>query len=114
MSEADSSIHMFEKAQFVPSDDGSISVAGGSTWGGGGTINWSASLQTQGYVRKEWADRGLKFSLRVPSFKTALIMCAEEWACLQTTWCTIMETEYSSEARRLGYRASAVPQNTKQ
>jgi hypothetical protein len=62
MSEAEAGIHLFENGGIDVSDDSSMSVIAGSTWGGGGTINWSASLQTQGFVRKEWAeDRGLKF-----------------------------------------------------
>jgi choline dehydrogenase-like flavoprotein len=40
-------------------EDSSTLVLAGQTWGGGGTINWSACLQTQGYVRQEWADTGL-------------------------------------------------------
>jgi hypothetical protein len=62
MSETEAGIHLFENGGVDVSDDSSISVIAGSTWGGGGTVNWSVSLQTQGFVRKEWAeDRGLKF-----------------------------------------------------
>lgn len=62
MSEKEAGIHLFENGGVEVSDDSSMSVIAGSTWGGGGTINWSASLQTQSFVRKEWAeDRGLKF-----------------------------------------------------
>ena len=112
MSEKDSSIHMFEKAQFVPSDDGSISVAAGSSWGGGGTVNWSASLQTQGYVRKEWADRGLKF------FESAKFQGCLDHVCRRMGVSADHVVHNHGNkillegARRLGYRASAVPQNT--
>jgi hypothetical protein len=62
MSETEAGTHLFENGGIEVSDDSSMSIIAGSTWGGGGTINWSASLQTQGFVRKEWAeDRGLKF-----------------------------------------------------
>ncbi|KAJ5157947.1 Alcohol dehydrogenase long-chain fatty [Penicillium coprophilum] len=53
--------NMFENGGTLSTDDGSMAVLAGSTWGGGGTINWSASLQTQGYVRQQWADTGLPF-----------------------------------------------------
>ena len=46
---------------FITSDDTSTSIVAGEAWGGGGTVNWSASLQTQGYVRREWAAKGLPF-----------------------------------------------------
>ncbi|CAH0016911.1 unnamed protein product [Clonostachys rhizophaga] len=42
-------------------DDGSVIIIAGQTWGGGGTINWSASLQLPGYVRREWANTGLPY-----------------------------------------------------
>ena len=35
---------------FITSDDTSTSIVAGEAWGGGGTVNWSASLQPQGYV----------------------------------------------------------------
>ncbi|KAH9886426.1 long-chain fatty alcohol dehydrogenase [Xylariomycetidae sp. FL2044] len=41
--------------------DGATTVLTGSCWGGGGTVNWSASLQTQDMVRQEWAEQGLSF-----------------------------------------------------
>jgi hypothetical protein len=46
---------------FITSDDTSTSIVAGEAWGGGGTVNWSASLQTQDYVRREWASKGLTF-----------------------------------------------------
>jgi GMC oxidoreductase len=46
----------------IESDDGSVSVTAGSCFGGGGTVNWSASLRPQNFVRKDWAERhGLAF-----------------------------------------------------
>lgn len=53
------------------SDDSSVAVIAGQAWGGGGSINWSASLQTQGFVRKEWADGGLPF-FTSPEFQNSL------------------------------------------
>ncbi|KAH8597623.1 putative long-chain-alcohol oxidase FAO2 [Bisporella sp. PMI_857] len=112
MSERDSSIHMFERGQFVPSHDGSISVAAGSTWGGGGTVNWSASLQTQAYVRKEWSKQGLKF------FESSKFQDCLDRVCVRmgVSADQIVHNHGNAilleGARRLGYRAYAVPQNT--
>ncbi|KAG8166075.1 hypothetical protein KVR01_004627 [Diaporthe batatas] len=50
--------YLFDKS-VTHSVDGSIGIVAGSTWGGGGTVNWSVSLRTQDFVRKEWAARGL-------------------------------------------------------
>ncbi|KAI1868243.1 hypothetical protein JX265_007066 [Neoarthrinium moseri] len=45
----------------LQSDDGATTILAGSCWGGGGTVNWSASLETQDFVRQEWANKGLHF-----------------------------------------------------
>ncbi|KAI1768866.1 long-chain fatty alcohol dehydrogenase [Hypoxylon sp. FL1150] len=52
---------LYEGNGMLQSADGSVTVVAGSCWGGGGSINWSVSLQPQGFVRQEWADRGLGF-----------------------------------------------------
>ena len=69
MSELAAAHHLLHDGGVLPADDNSIRLVAASTWGGGGTVNWSASLQTQGAVRKEWADAGLGFftSRRLPS-----------------------------------------------
>lgn len=36
---------LFENSMIWPSDDGSTVCIAGKTFGGGGTINWCASLQ---------------------------------------------------------------------
>lgn len=61
MSEKDPGIHHFMNGGVNSSDDGSIAFIAGQAWGGGGNVNWSASLQTQAFVRKGWADQGLSF-----------------------------------------------------
>lgn len=112
MTELASSILMFDNGQFNPADDGSITVAAGSTWGGGGTINWSASLQLQGYVRKAWADSGLKYFESV-DFQASLDRVCHRMGVSADQ----IEHNHGNRillegARRLGYRAAAVPQNT--
>lgn len=104
--------HLFMNGAFVSSDDTSVTVVAGQAWGGGGTVNWSASLQTQGFVRREWADRGLPF-----------FTSAEFQDCLDRV-CERMgvSTDYIEQnrtnqillegARKLGYAHKAVPQNT--
>jgi choline dehydrogenase-like flavoprotein len=112
MTELESSLHMYENGQIMPSDDGSIAIAAGATWGGGGSVNWSASLQTQGFVRKEWADKGLKF------FESAEFQASLDRVCTRMGVSTAhIEHNHGNRvllegARKLGYRAAAVPQNT--
>jgi len=113
MTEEQGAIHMFENGGADMTDDGSVSVLAGSTWGGGGTINWSASLQTQGYVRKEWAqDRGLTF------FETAEYQNCLDRVCHRMGVSTEhIHHNHGNEvllegSRKLGYHAKTVPQNT--
>lgn len=113
MTEESGSIHMFEDGGATFSDDGSISVTAGSVWGGGGTVNWSASLQTQGYVRKEWAqDRGLTF-FETSEFQTCLDrVCHRMGVSADHIRHNHGNDVLLNGARKLGYSAKAVPQNT--
>ncbi|KXJ94234.1 hypothetical protein Micbo1qcDRAFT_187923 [Microdochium bolleyi] len=49
---------LFEGAGAVQATNGAMSILAGSCWGGGGTVNWSASLEPQDFVREEWAASG--------------------------------------------------------
>lgn len=112
MSEADGWNHLFMNGAFVSSDDNSTSIVAGQAFGGGGTVNWSASLQTQGYVRKEWADRGLPF-FTSKDFQDSLDRVCDRMG---------VSTEFVEQnranamllegARKLGYSNKVVPQNT--
>jgi choline dehydrogenase-like flavoprotein len=95
------------------SDDSSIAIVAGSTWGGGGTVNWSASLQTQGYVRKEWATKD-----NLPFFTSADYQSCLDEVCnrMGVSTSAILHNKSNDVllegARRLGWSAKAVPQNT--
>lgn len=57
--------NMMENRMILSSNDGSLSLIAGSTWGGGGRVNWSACLQTDKIVRDEWTkhimdDKGVQ------------------------------------------------------
>ena len=51
--------NLFLRGGFFPSADGMVSIAAGSTVGGGSTVNWSNSLLTPNTVRSHWAEAGL-------------------------------------------------------
>ncbi|KAL2268796.1 hypothetical protein VTJ83DRAFT_3642 [Remersonia thermophila] len=103
---------MFEAGGVIEADDSSINVTAGSVFGGGGTVNWSASLKTQDFVRKEWAEiSGLPF-FEGPEFQ----------ACLDRVWdamgCDpdVVTPNHGNRvlldgAKKLGYEAKIVPQN---
>lgn len=103
---------MFEGGGSLVTDDGGMAILAGSTWGGGGTVNWSASLQTQDYVRQEWASSGLPL-FTSPDFQNSLDRVCErmgvdsEHIKHSTGNQVILEG-----ARKLGYSAKDVAQNT--
>lgn len=74
-------------------------------------MNYSASLQTQGYVREEWANTGLPFFTSL-EFQVALDrVCARMGVNLDTEHSHANQVVLEG-ARRLGYAAKPVPQNT--
>ena len=112
MSEADAGTHLFMNGGVEISDDSSMGVVAGQAFGGGGTVNWSASLQTQGFVRQEWASQDLPF------FTSASYQDCLDRVC-QRMGVSADHIEHNKTnrvilegARKLGYSAKAVPQNT--
>lgn len=112
MSEKDGAIHLFANGGVDSSDDNSIIIISGQSWGGGGTVNWSASIQTQAFVRKEWADTGL------PLFTSSDFQDSLDRVCHRMGVST-EHVEHNKNnqiladgARKLGYSQKAVPQNT--
>ncbi|KAH7357011.1 hypothetical protein BKA65DRAFT_495950 [Rhexocercosporidium sp. MPI-PUGE-AT-0058] len=113
MSEKDGGIHLYLDGGVVSSDDASITVIAGSNWGGGGTVNWSASLQPQLFVRNEWSkDRGL------PLFTSAAYQESLDRVCDRMGVSDKhIRHNHGNEvlmegARRMGMTYKAVPQNT--
>ncbi|KAL8709281.1 MAG: hypothetical protein Q9225_007477, partial [Loekoesia sp. 1 TL-2023] len=112
MSSTDAAIHLFHNGGIDISDDNSVTFLAGQAWGGGGTINWSASLQTQGFVRQEWADEGLPF------FTSSEFQNCLDRVCNRMGVST-KHVEHNENnkvllegARKLGFSAKEVPQNT--
>jgi choline dehydrogenase-like flavoprotein len=61
MDQESGSRYMFDGQGVLSNDDNCLNILAGSCWGGGGTVNWSVSLQPQDFVRREWAAQGLSF-----------------------------------------------------
>ena len=112
MREIDGGFHLFQNGGTEVSDDNSITILAGQAWGGGGTVNWSASLQTQSFVRQEWANAGLTF-FTSPSFQTSLDHVCHRMG-VSTNHIEHNKTNrvLLDGARKLGYSAKPVPQNT--
>lgn len=112
MTQTNGMIHLFESGGSCVTDDGCMAVLAGSTWGGGGTVNWSASLQTQSYVRQEWADSGLPFFTSAEFQKSLDRVCERMGVNTQSIKHNPANQFILEGARKLGYAANTVPQNT--
>lgn len=112
MTQADGGNHLFMNGGVIVSDDGSTSIVAGSTWGGGGTVNWSASLQTQGFVRKEWADAGLPFFTSAEFQDSLDRVCARMGVDTKHIDHNKTNQVLLEGARKLGWSHKVVPQNT--
>ena len=120
MAQPSAATHLFENGGTIVSDDSSIAVVAGSTFGGGGTINWSASLQPQSFVRSEWTKQeGL------PLFESSEFQDCLDHVCKGMGVPNSTDPEGLSKishnfpnqallegARKLGIAANTVPQNT--
>jgi choline dehydrogenase-like flavoprotein len=105
--------HLYENGGIVSSTDSSVAVVAGSCWGGGGTVNWSVGLQTQGYVRREWAEQRC-----LPFFATQEFQACLDRVCdfMGVTDDNLRQSHRGQilldGARRLGWHAKPTPQNT--
>ncbi|KAI1317087.1 long-chain fatty alcohol dehydrogenase [Xylariaceae sp. FL0255] len=105
---------IFQGGGAIASADGSTFITAGMCWGGGGTVNWSASLQTPSYIRQEWANSGLQF-FQSAEYQNSLERVCEAMgvsdALIQQNHAnkTLLEGSHI-----LGWRAAKCPQNSGQ
>jgi choline dehydrogenase-like flavoprotein len=104
--------NIFQGGGALSSVDGSTMVTAGSCWGGGGTVNWSASLQTPSYIRDEWARDGLPF-FRGAEFQSSLDRVCDAMGVSEAT----IQSNHANRillegSHRLGWQARKCPQNT--
>lgn len=113
MPQAQACQYLFENGGIVGTDTGSVNVLAGSCWGGGGAINWSVSLQTQGYVRKEWAEeKGLVF-FESNKFQESLDrVCEFMGVGTENIVHNKRATFLLDGSRKLGWHSGPAPQNT--
>lgn len=111
MTQGSALAHMYEQGGNAATDDGYMGVLAGATWGGGGTVNWGASLRTQNYVRQEWADTGLPF------FTSAEFSNSLDRVCHRMGVHTEYEQSFQNKitlegSKKLGYNAQIIPTNS--
>ncbi|KAG6364880.1 hypothetical protein INS49_006484 [Diaporthe citri] len=103
--------YLFDKS-VTHSVDGSIGIVAGATWGGGGTVNWSVSLRTQDFVRKEWAARGLDWFESNEYDECLDRVCERMGVATDPVVQSHRGQVLLDGSRRLGWKAGVCPQNT--
>jgi choline dehydrogenase-like flavoprotein len=73
--------NLFLRGGFFPSADGMVSIAAGSTVGGGSTVNWSNSLLTPATVRNTWANEYGLTDVAGPSYDEHMAAVFERICC---------------------------------
>ncbi|BFZ56105.1 hypothetical protein PYCC9005_003147 [Savitreella phatthalungensis] len=113
MTEANAWENLYENRGLTMTDDGAMIILAGSTFGGGSTVNWSASLQTPRSVRKEWFEKtGIKWFL-TNEFQDSLdFVCGRMGVSAANIRHNNANARLLEGSRRLGHYAYAVPQNT--
>lgn len=92
--------------------DKSVTVSTAATWGGGGTVNWSVSLQTDHTVRKEWAAQGLGFFDGADYQDCMDRVCQRMGVSTEPVVQTHRGRVLMDGARKLGWQADVCPQNS--
>ncbi|KAF2719194.1 GMC oxidoreductase [Polychaeton citri CBS 116435] len=112
MSLREGSYHLFQNGCVQQTDETSMTIVAGSTWGGGGTINWSASLQTEGMVRRDWASQGLPYFTSSAFQSDMDAVCDRMGVGLSAVEHNKGNQALLDGARKLGWAARPIPQNT--
>lgn len=113
MSEREGTANLFDNGGMIAASGGAVTIAAGRAWGGGGTVNWSASLQTQGYVRDEWSNKfGLKHFTSAEFQQDLDAICDRMGVGTDAIEHNKTNQVLLEGARKLGWSAKTVPQNT--
>ncbi|KAJ3035130.1 hypothetical protein HDV00_004301 [Rhizophlyctis rosea] len=113
LTELESMSTLYESKGLLQSDNGSIFVFAGSTFGGGTFVNWSGSLRAPHSVRAEWAEK-----YQLPHFVSRAYGRSLDKieARLGISKDRIKHNEPNSVlidgCKKLGYPVDAIPQNT--
>lgn len=102
---------MFEAGLSSTSDDGSMAIIAASTFGGGTTVNWAASLQTPCYVRREWAEKHKLPFFQSGTFQRHLDEVSSRMGVSLPASQNHRNTTLLSGGHKLGFTSATVPQN---
>ncbi|RIB15821.1 hypothetical protein C2G38_1554048 [Gigaspora rosea] len=112
LKQAESLNNLYESGGFLFNEDKNMFIHSASTFGGGTTVNFCASLKLQHFVREEWAAQGLTHFLSDEFHKS--IEAVEKRMSVSSD--AIIHNENNKilieGCKKFGYHYSNIPQNT--
>lgn len=104
---------LYEGEGLYPTEDGSVNVLAGSTFGGGTTINWSASLKPRHFARRKWAEQyGLPYYTSPVFTEDLNSVCHRMGVSINPIKHNIGNSLLALGGMRAGHPVEAVPQNS--
>ncbi|GJN90713.1 hypothetical protein Rhopal_003727-T1 [Rhodotorula paludigena] len=105
--------HLYEGQGLMATEDGSMNILAGSGFGGGTTINWSASLRPQHFIREQWSkDHGLPYFLSTEFAQSIEFVCDRMGVSDENLQHSKANQLLVDGSKKLGYPISKIPQNT--
>ena len=104
---------LYDNWGIFPSESSTINVLAGSTFGGGSTINWSASLKPRYFARQAWANEyGVPY-YNSPQFTSDLnAVCTRMGVDVAPIRHNVGNSLLALGAQRCGHDVAPVPQNS--
>ncbi|GAA5959307.1 hypothetical protein JCM21900_003924 [Sporobolomyces salmonicolor] len=104
---------LYESQGLIATEDGSMNVLAGATFGGGTTVNWSASLRPQHFLREQWAKgHGLPYFLSAEYAQSIEFVCARMGVSDEHLVHNKANKLLVDASKELGYPITKIPQNT--
>ncbi|KAM0750383.1 long chain fatty alcohol oxidase [Meredithblackwellia eburnea MCA 4105] len=104
---------LYESSGLFATECGSLNILAGSTFGGGTTVNWSASLNLQHFAREEWGKvHGLSHFLSKEYIQSIDFVRNRMGVSKDHVKHNSPNQHLIDGAARLGYHVDTIPQNT--
>ncbi|KAG2234997.1 hypothetical protein INT48_000239 [Thamnidium elegans] len=103
---------LFENGGTAPNSTGSVNFLTASTFGGGTTVNYLASIGPQQFVKEQWEQKGLPYFVSQQFEKDIESVCERIGASRENITHNQCNQKLMKGCEKLGLSAATMPQNT--
>ncbi|GAA5875929.1 hypothetical protein JCM8547_008351 [Rhodosporidiobolus lusitaniae] len=104
---------LYESRGLIATEDGAFNVLAGSNFGGGTTVNWSASLRPQQFLCEDWAKKhSLPYFLSQAFNNSVEAVCKRMGVSDGNLAHNKPNSLVMAACEKLGFPVAAIPQNT--